>query len=133
MVLHAGRALPAELAVLAHELGPFEHGAWLNAPTKASGIVDLALVPSGRTYHSIRRPFPLFVAAALDRINQRAGADRDCPYLLIWRTDRESFRIIEVQEADGRRPSKKRLPFLEAARSLGIQTSIVQWKLADAG
>jgi len=124
------RTLPAELAVLSLELQPSENGAWLNAPTKASGIVDFQPVPSGLTYRAIRKPLPLFVVATLERINQQVGLGSDYSYLLIWRADRESVRIVEVKWSGAQR-RRNRVPFADAAGSLGIPTTIVEWQFVD--
>jgi len=66
------RALPAELAVLAREMGPAEQGVWLNTRAKASGVVDLVPAASGKkTFETRREPLPMFVARTLEEIYAR--------------------------------------------------------------
>lgn len=73
LVLLRGKAVSAELVVLAREVSQSEEGVWLNSRSRASGIVDLEPVATKGTYQTVRKPLPLFVAAVLDKINQQSG------------------------------------------------------------
>ncbi len=126
------RALPAELAVLARELRSLERGAWVNSRPKASGVVDLVPVPSGKgTFETRREPLPLFVVKKLEEIYARSGVQRGCPDLVIWRTDRDQFRLVEVKCPDWDKPSKEQGAFIQVASQLGIETSIVEWSFRE--
>src|SRR6266498_4576957 len=78
-----GRAITAELAVLARELRANERGVWLNSRGRVSGVVDLVPFrgPKGPTFRTVRKPLPLFVAAALEDIYRRAELAKGCPDL----------------------------------------------------
>ena|SRR5215471_6713376 len=129
------RSLPAELAVLALELGAAEQGSWLNVRPKASGIVELLPLSTrrGPSFRPRREPLPFFVVATLEDIYHRAGLDRGCPELVIWRTDREHFRLVAVKRrSELRRDQKKwdvaRQRFIEMAWQHGISTKFVEWE-----
>lgn len=132
LVLLNGKAVPAELAVLAHVLEASEEGVWLNSRRKASGVIDLRQAASKKTYETVRRPLPLAVAKVVDQVNQRAGAWSGCPDLAIWRRDGEALRFVEVKNPHWDRTSKRQVAFMEAAEALGIPTSIAEWEFADA-
>src|SRR5690242_4183102 len=85
LVLLNGKAVPAELAVLAHVLEASEEGVWLNSRSRASGVIDLRRAASKKTYETVRRPLPLAVAKLVDQVNHRAGVSSGCPDLAIWR------------------------------------------------
>ena len=132
------RALPAELAVLALELRRHEQGSWLNVRPKASGIVELAPMATrhGPAFRPKRAPLPFFVVAKLEDIYSRAGLSRGCPELVIWRTDRELFRLVAVKwRSDRRRDQRKwdvaRQRFIEMAWQHGVSTKFVEWEFAD--
>ena len=126
------RAIPAELAVLAKELRPNEHGVWVNSRSRASGVVDLVPVPSGKkAFETRREPLPLFVARTLEDIYRRAELRGGCPDLVIWRTDKDRFRLVEVKCPAWDRPSKEQLRFIEVAGERGIETSIVEWTFRE--
>src|SRR6266576_5187282 len=74
------RALPAELVVLGRELRASERGVWVNSRSKASGVVDLVPVPSGKgTFRTRREPLPLFVGRTAPLYRGRIRAwRRDC-------------------------------------------------------
>jgi VRR-NUC domain-containing protein len=125
------RALPAELAVLARELRPSERGVWVNSRPKASGVVDLVPVAGKGTFETRREPLPLFVVTKLEEIYVRGQLQRGCPDLVIWRTDRDQFRLVEVKCPEWDKPSKDQRRFIEVASELGIDTSIVEWRFRE--
>ena len=126
------RALPAELVVLGRELRASERGVWVNSRSKASGVVDLVPVPSGKgTFQTRREPLPLFVVKKLEEIYARAQLTRGCPDLVIWRTDRDQFRLVEVNCPDWDKPSDEQRRFIEVASELGVETSIVEWSFRE--
>ncbi len=133
LVLVGGRAIPAELAVLAKEFRTNEGGVWLNSRARVSGVVDL--VPfhgsKGPSYRTRREPLPLFVASALGNIYRRAQLGKGCPDLVIWRCDRETFRLVEVKCPHWDKPSAEQERFIAEARGRGINTRIVEWEFSD--
>ena len=129
------RSMPVELAVLALELRSNERGSWLNLRPRASGIVEL--VPTrtrrGSSFRTRREPLPLFVVAALEDIYRRARLRKGCPELVIWRTDREDFRLVALKlRGEQRRgptswgPERQR--FMETAYQCGVSTKTVVWQ-----
>jgi len=94
--------------------------------------VDLVPVPSGKgTFETRREPLPLFVVKKLEEIYARSGVQRGCPDLVIWRTDRDQFRLVEVKCPDWDKPSKEQGAFIQVASQLGIETSIVEWSFRE--
>lgn len=133
LVLEGGRAIPAELAVLTAEVRANERGVWLNSRGRVSGVVDLVpfVASKGPTYRTRRSPLPLFVAAELEDIYRCAHLGKGCPDLVIWRTDRETFRLVEVKCPHWDKPSTEQERFIAAARRRGINTRIVEWEFGD--
>jgi hypothetical protein len=128
-----GRALPAELAVLAAEVGPEEHGAWLNSRSTASGVVDLVLEDGegGRPVFTTRRQaLPSFVSAALDAVYEQSGLGKGCPDLVIWNPASRRVRLVEVKCPRWDRPSAEQEKFMEAAATLGVSTCVAEWEFA---
>lgn len=125
-----GRVVPAELAVLAGELGPRERGVWMNSRGTTSGVVDLipttALEGSG--YSTKREQLPKFVAKALAGIYRRARLAKGCPDLVIWRLDRSTFRLVEVKCPHWDAPTTEQERFMRAAARDGVRTRVVEWE-----
>lgn len=133
LVLVDGRALTAELAVLGLQLRPGEQGVWLNSRGRTSGVVDLVprRQPDGPSFATRRTPLPPFVAAALNRLYGAAGVKKGCPDLVIWRSDPESLRLVEVKCPHWDSPTPEQERFLEAAAAAGISASVIEWEFSD--
>lgn len=125
-----GRPLPAELAVLHAELLPHEAGAWLNARSTRSGIVDLVR-SGGGGLRSKRRRLPPFVSEALRALYDATALRKGAPDLVIWNTEATTLRFVEVKCPHWDRPSPEQLKFLAAAQARGIETSIAEWEFAE--
>ena len=133
LVRVASQTMPAELAILAHELQSEERGVWLNSRGRTSGVVELLpwTAKEGPTFRTRRAPLPLFVAAGLEDIYRAAGVVKGCPDLVIWRTDPEAFRLIEVKCRGRDRTSVEQERFIAAAGKRGIDARIVEWEFED--
>ena len=133
LVRLGNQATTAELAVLASELRPNERGVWLNSRPKASGVVELLpkQTMKGSSFQTRREALPLFVVAGLEAIYNQAQVNRGCPDLVIWRTDREQFRLVEVKCPHWDRPSSDQQRFIDAATKQGIETRVVEWEFGE--
>ena len=133
LVLVASRAMPAELAILAEELQPGEQGVWLNSRGRTSGVVELLpwTGEKGPTFRTRRAPLPLFVAAGLEDLYRASGVAKGCPDLVIWRTDPERFRLVEVKCPRWDRASPEQEQFIAEARKRGIDARIAEWEFED--
>jgi len=126
-----GRPLPAELAVLLAELQAGESGAWLNSGGTRSGAIDLTTAPTGKLA-TVRAELPAFVSKLLRALHAATGLSRGAPDLVIWSTNAESVRFVEVKCPHWDRPSPEQLKFLAAARERGIEASIAEWEFLPA-
>ena len=133
LVRVGGRVLPAELAVLAKELGARERGAWMNSRGTTSGVVDLVPAPAVREagYTTRRERLPGFVARALASIYRRACLAKGCPDLVIWNIDRNTLRLVEVKCPHWDAPTTEQERFMRAAARAGVRTRIVEWEFGD--
>lgn len=133
LVLASGQAIPAELAVLAEEVRTNQCGVWLNSRGRVSGVVDLVpfLGSKGPTYRTRRSPLPLFVAAELEDIDRRAKLAKGCPDLVVLRSDRETFRLVEVKCPHWDKLSAEQERFIGVARRRGISTHVAEWEFGD--
>jgi hypothetical protein len=134
LVSFGGRALPAELAVLALELSPGEKGVWMNSRGTANGVVGLTTSPEGSAhgkYVTQRISLPGFVSEMLKRMYQVAEVKRGCPDLVIWNEDSKQMRLVEVKCPRWDRPSKEQELFLKAADKAGIPAKIVEWEFHE--
>jgi hypothetical protein len=124
----------AELAVLATELCPGETGVWLNSRGLVSGVAELQRdqAASEPTFRTRRIPLPRFVASSLAETYQAAGVAKGCPDLVIWRSEQESFRLVEVKCPHWDTPTKEQHAFMRAAAQRGIPTTLVEWEF-DGG
>src|SRR5260221_14100887 len=128
------RALPAELVVLGRELRASERGVWVNSCSKASGVVDLVPVPSGKgTFQTRREPLPLFVVKKLEEIYARAQLTRGCPDLVIWRTDGDQFSLVEVKCPDWDKPSDEQRRFMAVGSQLWGENSLFELRFCWGG
>ena len=133
MVLIDGGVTTAELAILKAELRPNETGAWLNSRGRTSGVIALHRDHDTKSgFRSMRVPLPGFVVAGLARIQRAANVAQGCPDLVIWRTDRESFRLIEVKCPRWDRPSREQRSFMRAALRRRVSATVVEWEF-DGG
>jgi hypothetical protein len=127
LVRFAGRALPAELAVLAQELGPAEDGAWLNSRGTRTGVIDLLRVAPGK-YKTKRIMLPAFVSECLVSLYRITGLVRGAPDLIVWSRSRRRLRFAEVKCPHWDTPSAEQLKFSRAAKRRGIVTTIIEWE-----
>jgi hypothetical protein len=99
LVKFRGQVMPAELAVLALEQQSGERGAWLNSRSTKSGVVGLkASVSSvGVKYTTQRESLPSFVVSQLAALHQEAGQANGRPDLVLWRSDLNGLRFVEVK------------------------------------
>ena len=133
LVIFNGRALPAELAILAMELSPGEDGAWINSRGTQSVVVDL-ISSSGLAngnYVTRRAPLPAVVSAALKQMSHAANEKRGCPDLVIWNEKENRIRLVEVKCPHWDRPTVEQERFLEAAQAAGIMAKIVEWEFRE--
>lgn len=124
------RILPAELAVLAAEVGPCEQGAWINSRGTKTGVVDLVPEPSAadpQAFETSRKPLPRFVSEALAAVYERSGLSKGCPDLVIWDLMSQRLRLVEVKCPHWDRPSIEQTKFMQVAFEMGIPTSIAEW------
>jgi hypothetical protein len=131
LTLVAGRALPAELAVLAAELGPDEAGVWLNSRGTRTGVVDLLEIVPGK-FKTKRAPLPRFVSTMLSALYASTGLTKGAPDLVIWSLSTQSMRLVEVKCPHWDKPSPEQLKFLAAAAESGLETSIAEWEFQEA-
>ncbi len=133
LVLTGNRALTAELAVLASELGEGEQGVWLNSRGRTSGAIDL--VPRstrlGASFETRRVPLPPFVTSVLERLYAQAQVAKGCPDLVIWRAVPQSIRLVEVKCPHWDATSAEQERFLSAAAALDIPAKVVEWEFCD--
>ena len=133
LVRVGGRDLPAELVILQLELRPGEAGAWLNSRGKQSGVVDLIRDQSGK-FKTHRVRLPQFVTDRLLASYARAGVAKGAPDLVIWSEAGTHMRFVEVKCPEWDRASAEQILFHEAARALGSQCDIVEWRFkSEAG
>jgi hypothetical protein len=132
LVLVEGRALPlpAELAVLRSECQKGEVGVWLNSRGKRTGVVDFIRREDGK-YRTQREALPAFVSGCLTLLYKETGLTRGCPDLLIWNSDQQNIRMVEVKCPRWDKLTNDQLAFLQAAEKMGIQTKTIEWVPAD--
>ena len=132
-----GRVLPAELAVLAAEVGPHERGTWINSRGTKSGVIDLIrdTDSAGKpSYKTRRAALPAFVSAALAAVYEKSGLSKGCPDLVIWEEAGQHLRLVEVKCPHWDRPSVEQVEFMRVAATMGIPTSIAEWEFtAESG
>src|SRR6266566_4365823 len=95
------------------------------ARTDRKGVVEGKSVAVGcgsSMKRKRREPLPLFVVKKLEDIYARAQLTRGCPDLVIWRTDRDQFRLVEVKCPEWDKPSDEQRRFIEVAYEIGVET-----------
>jgi VRR-NUC domain len=85
-------------------------------------------VRRGRKLRTQRITLPQFVIDRLRASYARACIARGAPDLVIWNETAEYVRFVEVKCPDWDRPSHEQLVFHEAARALGSDCAIVEWR-----
>ena len=127
-----GRLLPAELAVLALELRVGEQGVWMNSRSTSSGVVELLVAQQdGERYFKTRRQrLPSFVSEALAGLYASTGLAKGCPDLVIWCSDPDRIRLVEVKCPHWDAPSIEQQQFMGAASDNGVTTTIVEWEFS---
>jgi hypothetical protein len=130
LVREAGVDLPAELVILRALLGPDEEGAWMNSRGRKSGVVALEWGCDGRA-RTIRRRLPDFVGRALGEIYEESHLVRGCPDLVIWNSQRQNLRLVEVKCPHWDRPSSEQIEFMRVAAQRGVPTDVAEWEFVQ--
>lgn len=138
LILVDGAPTVAELGVLDANLRQGESGVWLNASSrkwmnrprvKHTGVIGLkgdSSKPSG--FSTIRIPIPEAVIGRLIEIYSLAGIARGCPDLVLWDHNASRIRLIEVKCPAWDRLTADQVSFLNAARELGIDAEVREWR-----
>jgi hypothetical protein len=131
LVMFRGQTIPAELAVLQLELRSYEKGAWLNSRSTTRGVDGLVSSnENGIRYKTSGCELPGFVTSKLDSIYREAMLTKGCPDLVIWRTDLDEVRLVEVKNSHWDRLSQEQISFRNVAERLSVKCKTVEWEFA---
>jgi len=123
------KVLTAELAVLASELNEGKQGVWLNSRSCTSGVTDL--VRCGPLFMACRVSLPPFVTSTLENLYSMANVSKGCPDLIIWHTQAQRIRFVEVKCPHWDRVSAEQDCFITASSAVGVSTKIVEWEFIE--
>jgi hypothetical protein len=127
LVLHGGRCIPAELAVLAVELHENESGVWLNSRSTTTGVADLIETQPG-VRRTARVRLPGFVSDRLRDLYVATGLPKGMPDLVVWNVITSEMRLLEVKCPHWDSLFGEQEQFLAAAAARGVPTKIVEWE-----
>jgi hypothetical protein len=130
LVIHKGKILPAELAILDIELQRHEKGVWLNSRGSRSGVIDL--VKRKEKYKSIRVMLPKYISEIIEEIYKSTSRRKGCPDLIIWNDQNGTIRFVEVKCPLWDRLREGQDEFINIAKGMGLSTKIVEWEFANA-
>jgi hypothetical protein len=130
LVTYNGRHLPAEIAVLFIELKKNEHGVWINSRKCKTGVIDLEEVVKG--YKTRRIEIPSFVSNTIEEIYKSTRKQMGCPDLVIWNPQSKNIRFVEVKCPHWDRIREGQREFIQQAKSIGINTKILEWQFNNA-
>lgn len=130
LVIHNGRSLPAELAVLDIEKGAREEGVWLNSRGTKTGVIDLvhSHENGNSTYRTKRVGLPDFVTVLLEKIYADSRLKKGCPDLVFWMPDTEAVRFVEVKCPHWDAPTPEQDEFMTFCKVLNSSATIVEWE-----